>query len=90
MASELLQTICGKQLQECSWPQYDPSLAAQELKTIVVQVNGKLRAHVFVKTDASEKEVRALAEKEIQQWLENKAIKKVVFVKDRLISFVVE
>ena len=65
-------------------------LLRNELKTIVVQVNGKLRAHVFAKPDASEKEVRALAEKEIQQWLENKAIKKVIFVKDRLISFVVE
>ncbi len=89
MANELLQTLCGKQLADCAWPTYDAALAADELETIVVQVNGKLRANIFVKRDATEKEVRALAEKEITGWLKNNAIKKVVFVKGRLINFVV-
>lgn len=89
MASDLLQTLCGKQLQECSWPQFDMQMAAQEMKTIVVQVNGKLRANILAKPGASEHEVRALAELEIKQWLANTVLKKVIFVKDRLINFVI-
>lgn len=90
MANELLQTICGKNLADCAWPVYDPALAANELVNIVVQVNGKLRANIFAKPDASEAEVHKLAEKEITGWLANKAVKKVIFVKNRLINFVVE
>jgi leucyl-tRNA synthetase len=89
MANELLQSICGKKLEDCSWPVYDQALTAQDLVTIVVQVNGKLRANIFVKPEASEKEVRALAEKEITSWLHNNRIHKVIFVKGRLINFVV-
>lgn len=89
MANELLQTLCGTQLKDCSWPPFDAKLAADELVTIVVQVNGKLRANIFVKRDAQENEVRALAEKEVVSWLANNKIHKVIYVKDRLINFVV-
>lgn len=89
MANELLEQLCGKQLHACPWPAYDAHLAAQQMKQIVVQVNGKLRANIFVKPGASEQEVRALAELEIQRWLENVSVKKVIFVKDRLINYVV-
>lgn len=90
MANELLHQLCGKQLSECPWPKFDAAMAAQEMKNIVVQVNGKLRANIFARPGASEQEVRVLAEKEITQWLANNAIKKVIFVKDRLINFVVQ
>ena len=89
MANELLQTLCGKKLEDCQWPHFDAKLAESELITIVVQVNGKLRANLLVKRDAKEKEVQALAEKEIASWLENKAIHKIIFVPGRLINFVV-
>lgn len=89
MASEMLETICGKQLADCSWPSYDPALTVSDMETIVVQVNGKLRAHILVKSASSESEVRALAQKEIPKWLEGKSIHKVIFVPGRLINFVV-
>jgi leucyl-tRNA synthetase len=89
MANELLQTICGKQLAGCHWPTYDARLAQDELITMVVQVNGKLRANIFVKRGLSEAQVRKLAEVEIAQWLANNDIVKVIFVADRLINFVV-
>lgn len=89
MANELLQQLCGKKLAECQWPQFDAQMVTQEMKNLVVQVNGKLRANIFVKPGASEQEVRKLAELEIERWLENATIKKVIFVKDRLINFVI-
>lgn len=89
MANELLQVVCGKKLQDCPWPTYDKELAAAELATIVVQVNGKLRANIFVPRDANQETVQKLAESEITDWLQDKKILKVIFVKDRLINFVV-
>ncbi len=89
ISNEILQTVCGKQLQDCTWPTYDKELAAGELVTIVVQVNGKLRANIFVPRDAHQETVQKLAESEISDWLKDKKIIKVVFVQNRLISFVV-
>jgi leucyl-tRNA synthetase len=89
MANEILQTVCGKKLENCAWPVFDPQLAAAGLVTIVVQVNGKLRANIFIPRDANQETVQKLADSEITDWLKDKKIVKVIFVKDRLINFVV-
>jgi len=56
-----------------------------------VQVNGKLRGEVQVPAAASEAEVRAAAEAEekVKGYLSGKAVKKVVYVRGRLINYVV-
>lgn len=89
-ASELLEQLFSKQLSAAHWPQFDPSLATADVVTIVVQVNGKVRANVEVKPGALQPEVEVLAREAIAKWLEEKTIKKIVFVKDKLISFVIE
>lgn len=89
MANEILQKVCGKKLEDCPWPVYDKELAAGELVTIVVQVNGKLRANIFVPRDANQETVQKLAESEIADWVKDKKIVKVIFVQNRLINFVV-
>jgi leucyl-tRNA synthetase len=89
IANELLQTRVGKKLEDCAWPTFDPNLVVDPLAVIVVQVNGKVRANIELKRGASEQEVRDYAQKAIEQWLLNKEIVKVIFVKDKLISFVV-
>ena len=88
MASELLEKLLEKQLQ-LTWPSYDPVILADEDATIVVQVNGKLRANIAVKIGSSKEDVQTAAEEEITKWLENKTEVKVVFVPDKLINFVV-
>jgi leucyl-tRNA synthetase len=54
-----------------------------------VQVNGKLRGTVHIERGAEQVAVEQLARVVINNWLEGKEVVKVVFVKDRLISFVV-
>ncbi|MFZ0889187.1 MAG: leucine--tRNA ligase, partial [Candidatus Binataceae bacterium] len=44
-----------------SWPGYDPELAKDEMVTVVVQVNGKVRERLQLAAGAAEDEVRALA-----------------------------
>ena len=75
------------------WPEYDSKLIKEEKMTIVIQVNGKLRGQVEVKSQKSKvkSQVVELAKKEknVAEHLKKKKIKKVVFVSGRLINFVV-
>lgn len=89
MASELLELLVDKKLEDCTWPSYDPVILEDDNATIVVQINGKLRANIQVKKDTSKESVQEIAEEAIERWLENKKVIKVVFVPNKLINFVV-
>ena len=90
MANELLETLLGLELKNCSWPLYDPVMTFEDEVNIAVQVNGKLRANLQVSVHISESELRVRAEALIAKWLEGNEIVKVVIVPKRLISFVVK
>jgi leucyl-tRNA synthetase len=90
MACELLEQLSDKQLADCQWPAYDPILLIEETVTIVVQVNGKVRANLQIKRDTSQDVVRLQAEEVIAKWLADKTELNVVFVPNKLINFVVD
>jgi leucyl-tRNA synthetase len=73
------------------WPSFDASKITEEQVTIVVQVNGKVRGDFKAEAGISEEEavakVKALGE--VQKWTEGKQIKKIIFVKGKLINIVV-
>ncbi len=90
MASELLEQLFNKQLSDCKWQPFDPALAQVDEVTIAIQVNGKLRGDILVKKGASQTDVEPLAREIIAKWLDQMQVVKVIFVTDRLISFVVK
>lgn len=90
MASELIEQLLGKQLQNCDWPVYDPALADEDQVSMIVQVNGKLRANVQVKRNTKQDEVEPVAQSAVLKWLEHQKVAKVVFVPNRLINFVLK
>ena len=73
------------------WPAFDPALARAETVTIVVQVNGKVRGKFEAVRDLSEKELEgeALRLPRVQAALGGKPARKVICVKNKLISVVV-
>lgn len=73
------------------FPEHDEELLKTETVNLVVQVNGKFRGNVCVPAGASQEEAeKAVRDQEsIAKWLEGKTVRKAVFVKDRLINFVV-
>jgi leucyl-tRNA synthetase len=73
-----------------AWPRYDPALLVNETATVVVQVNGKLRATVIVPREADRATVEALARAEanVARYLAGGEVRKTIFVPDRLINFV--
>jgi leucyl-tRNA synthetase len=74
-----------------SWPAFDADLAAEEVITLIVQVNGRVRARLEVVADIAEEAAReaALADENVQRHIEGKDIRKVIYVPGRLVNIVV-
>lgn len=74
-----------------AWPSFDVELATDVMAKIVVQVNGKLRDTLELPKGADQATVEDAARSagNVQRFLEQKSLNKVVFVPDRLINFVV-
>ncbi|MDP3057021.1 MAG: leucine--tRNA ligase [bacterium] len=73
------------------WPKYDPNLVKEEEIELVMQINGKVKDKIKAAADISENEAKkiALASEKIKKVIEGKEIKKVIFVKGRLINIVI-
>jgi leucyl-tRNA synthetase len=76
---------------QAAWPVADPALTAAEAFTIAIQVMGKLRTTIDVAPDAVEDDVlaRAAAEPNVAKALEGKRIVKRIYVKNRIVNFVI-
>ena len=74
-----------------NWPSYDEAKAAESTVVIAVQVNGKLRASIDVARGASEESVvaAARAEENVARHFDGTEERRVIYVKDRLVNFVV-
>jgi leucyl-tRNA synthetase len=74
-----------------NWPTYDPSKAVADTVVFVVQVNGKVRARLSMPRGIAEDAAReaALADENVQRFMDGKPVRKTIFVPDRLINLVV-
>lgn len=92
-ACEELWEILGhnESIETGSWPQWDESALVSAEITLVVQVNGKVRSKLSVAVDADKDaiEAAALAEQNVQRFVEGKQVRKVIVVPGRLINIVV-
>lgn len=73
------------------WPLWDEKLIVEDMVTIVVQVNGKVRANLQVPTGTAKEEIisAARAHENITKYFENKEPSKTIVVPGRLVNFVV-
>ncbi|HEY2779826.1 MAG TPA: leucine--tRNA ligase [Steroidobacteraceae bacterium] len=73
------------------WLQVDPEALQSATVQMVVQVNGKLRAHITVAVGADETAVRAaaLADGNVQKIIGTSAVRKVIIVPGKLVNIVV-
>ncbi|HUL34877.1 MAG TPA: leucine--tRNA ligase [Candidatus Eisenbacteria bacterium] len=74
-----------------NWPEFNTELATEDEVEVPVQVNGKVRGRVTVAAGAAQEEVleKAKADAGIAGHLDGKALRKVVFVKDKMLNLVV-
>ena len=73
-----------------SWPEVDMSALEVEEVSIVVQVNGKLRANMLISKKDSEDEIKdkAIIHDGVEKYTQNVDIKKIIYIKQKLINIV--
>jgi len=73
------------------WPTWDPELVTENVMTVTVQINGKLRGHIEVASDAGKDEILAAAKaiENVQKHLAGAKIRKEIYVPGRTVNLVV-
>ncbi len=81
----------GEDITDAHWPKVSAAALVSKSVTMVIQINGKLRAKLSVPSNATEEEIKTttLADTNILQLIANKTVKKVIVVPNRLINIVV-
>lgn len=74
------------------WPTVSEDFCKDDAKTIVVMVNGKLRAKFQAAPGTADDELKAMAQnnEDAKKFLDGKEIVKCVVVKDKLVNFVIK
>ncbi len=91
LANELSSQLGESSLLESqSWPLYDPAFVKDDLVSIAVQVNGKLRTTIQASPDADQQSVLSLAyqDEHVQKQLNGKEPKRIVYVQGRMLNLV--
>ena len=77
---------------DLKWPEVNNKYLIKDKKLIVIQVNGKKRNTITIEDDLSEKELISLIKNKllISRYLNNGELIKTIYVKDRLINFIIK
>ncbi|MFA5778347.1 MAG: class I tRNA ligase family protein [Candidatus Paceibacterota bacterium] len=91
--TEEIWSILGekKSINVSLWPRWDKDLIQDENVKIVVQINGKVRTEIFIKSDEKEEEIKeqTIKNEVVLRYLAGGEAKKIIYVKNRLINIVV-
>ena len=90
IAYECLEMLGAKELKK--WPEIDTKLVKQEKIKIAIQINGKTRDVIEIDKGINQTLVEKLCKNnnKIKSKITNQPIEKVIFVKDRVINFIVK
>lgn len=89
-AEKSQRQLAAHSVHAAPWPSYDPRLAESETFELVIQVNGRTRDRVTAERGIKEDEAarRALGRPAVKKWIGATQPKRVVFVQNRLINFI--
>ena len=82
----------GDDILNAPWPQVDAAALKRDSIELVVQVNGKLRGKVSVAANADKAAIEqaALADENVQRFMEGQAVVKIIVVPGKLVNIVVK
>ena len=90
---EALWAMLGEKghLYAARWPEVDESARVRTSVTVVVQVNGKVRARLELEPGTAQEQAMAMAieDENVQRHIERRSVRKVIHVPDRLLNIVV-
>ena len=86
----LYKALTGSDITTEAWPAVDEAALARDEVEIVVQVNGKVRAKMTVAADADKASVEAsaLAQDNVQRFIAEATVRKVIVVPGKLVNVV--
>ena len=89
IAYECLEILGAKEVE--NWPKIDTRLILEEKIKIAIQINGKTRDIMEIEKGINQISVEKLCKNndKIKDKIMNKSIKRVIFVKDRIINFII-
>ena len=90
-AEEIWKTLGNTDsLSFTAWPEFDETLAKDELITMAIQVMGKTRSTIEVEADISKDDfmAKAKADPKVAKYLEGKTIVKEIYVPGKICNFV--
>lgn len=87
----LWEVLGHENLEYQSWPEADADAMVEDEKLIVVQVNGKVRSRLTVPADADKDAVQAqaLTDENVNKFVADKTVRKVIYVPGKLLNIVV-
>jgi leucyl-tRNA synthetase len=91
LGSEVYERMTGERVWEQPWPVADEAMLASDTVTLIVQVNGKLRARIEAPAEGSKDELLALAKgnENVSKYLDGQEIVKEIVVPGKLVNLVV-
>lgn len=76
---------------KAAWPKYNQQMLYEEIVTMVVQVNGKVRSKINLPVDTSEDRLRelVLSDEKVKGWVKDAAVDNFIVVPGRLVNIVI-
>ena len=92
LAEEMWQRLGNKEsVLKAPWPKYEEKFLEEEVITMVIQINGKLRSKVEVRADINKDKLKelVLADEKIKPWIKGQPIKNFIIVPKKLVNIVI-
>ena len=79
-------------IRDRKWPEHDEKLIKESKINIVIQINGKKRAMIEVKTNEKEEKIikECLQLTNVKKFIDDKVILKKIYIKNKLVNLVVK
>ncbi|MCW3090824.1 MAG: leucine--tRNA ligase [Ferruginibacter sp.] len=81
----------GEDAERSVYPTFNPALLVESAKEYPVSINGKVRTNINIALDITQADVEQIVLKNevVQKWLEGKAPKKIIYVKNKMVNVVI-
>lgn len=91
ITEELNEIFNTTQLAYSSWPIFDETKLKEDTYEMIIQINGKVRGKEIVKLNSTKEEMETIARNNdnVSKYIENKSIKSVIVVPNRIVNIVI-
>ena len=92
LANECLEKLNNNNFENIKWPTVEEKYLLKETNDIVIQVNGKKRGVISAKKEMREKDIidQIKNEQLIDKYLISGKLIKTIYVKNRLINYIIK